>query len=166
MYLRVSTEDQHPENQMAELVDLAHRRGLDVAAVYTEKESAWQAGHQHEFARLLKDARRGRFQVLYVWALDRVTREGTLRLLQVIDTLHNFGVQLISLQESWTDCPPEYADILYAFAACMAKNESARRSARTKAGLERRRAQGIRLGRPAGSVDKKKRKKRSAAFRV
>ncbi len=68
---------------------------------------------------------------------------------------------MISLQESWTEAPGDLAEILYAIAGWVARMESQRRSERTKAGLARARGAGVRLGRPPGAKDKRRRKRRS-----
>jgi putative DNA-invertase from lambdoid prophage Rac len=70
-------------------------------------------------------------------------------------------VKVISYQESWTEAPGELGDLLYALTGWVARMESQRRSERTKAGLERAVAQGKKLGRPTGSRDRKKRKRRT-----
>jgi DNA invertase Pin-like site-specific DNA recombinase len=49
--------------------------------------------------------------------------------------------------------------VLVAFAGWMAERESARRSERIKAGLARRKAQGLPVGRKPGSTDKTPRRK-------
>jgi len=128
--------------------------------VYQETESAWKAGHQKVLAALLEDARKEKFDTLLVWALDRLSREGSLAILSLIHRLNTFGVKVISFQESWTEVPGELADVLYAIAGWVARMESQRRSERTKAGLERVRAAGKRLGRPAGSRDRRRRRRR------
>jgi DNA invertase Pin-like site-specific DNA recombinase len=52
------------------------------------------------------------------------------------------------------------AEILYAIAGWVARMESQRRSERTKAGMVRARTQGKVLGRPKGSKDRRKRRRR------
>ncbi len=99
-----------------------------------------------------------------VWALDRLSREGPLAILTLVDRLKSSGVKVLSYQESWTEAPGELAELLYALTGWVARMESQRRSERTKAGLARAVAQGQKLGRPKGSGDKKKRRKRSAKF--
>jgi DNA invertase Pin-like site-specific DNA recombinase len=128
--------------------------------VYEETETAWKAGHQKVLANLLEDARKQKFDTLLVWALDRLSREGSLAILSLIHRLKTFGVKVISFQESWTEVPGELADVLYAIAGWVARMESQRRSERTKAGLARVVAQGKKLGRPPGSMDKRKRRRR------
>lgn len=53
---------------------------------------------------------------------------------------------LLSVKESWLNASPEVQDVLVAFAGWMARQESQRRSERIKAGLARRRAQGLPVG--------------------
>lgn len=159
LYLRVSTSEQDATNQLPSLTDYATRRGFEIVHTYTETESAWKNGHQTELARLLEDARHGKFQVVMVWALDRLSREGALAILSLVDRLKRYGVKVISYQESWTEAPGELADILYAITGWVARMESKRRSERTKAGMERARLQGKPIGQRG--PDKKKRKRRT-----
>jgi DNA invertase Pin-like site-specific DNA recombinase len=161
VYARVSTDRQDAENQNLALHAWAERLGLEVVAIYQEDESAWKGGHQRELARLLRDAQRGRFQVVLVWALDRLSREGPLSILTLVNRLGRYGVKVLSYQEPWTEAPGELGELLLALTGWVARMESQRRSERTKAGLARVVAQGKRLGRPPGSKDRKRRKKRS-----
>jgi DNA invertase Pin-like site-specific DNA recombinase len=143
------------------LADWADQRGYEVVRVYQESETAWKAGHQRELARLIVDARKRKFQAVLVWALDRLSREGALAILSLAHKLSACGVKVISYQESWTEAPGELSELLYALTGWVAKMESQRRSERTKAGLARVVSQGKVLGRPKGSKDRRKRKKRA-----
>jgi putative DNA-invertase from lambdoid prophage Rac len=161
VYLRVSTKEQSVGNQLPALERWVADRGHQLVAVYSENESAWVSGHQRELARLVQDAKRGRFNFVLTWSLDRLSRQGSLAILSLVHKLSKYGVKVISHQESWTEAPGDLAEILYAIAGWVAQMESQRRSERTKAGLVRVKAAGVRLGRPPGSKDKKRRKKRS-----
>ncbi len=161
IYARVSTEDQTVDNQVAALEEWATQRGFEVSEYYLESESAWRKGHQTQLKQLLADSRRHKFDLVLVWALDRLSREGSAAILNLVNILKLYGVQVLSYQESWTEAPGEIGEILYAIAGWVAKMESERRSERTKAGLARVKAQGKRLGRPKGAKDKKKRKRRA-----
>jgi DNA invertase Pin-like site-specific DNA recombinase len=142
------------------LTDWATQRGWEIVKVYEERESAWKAGHQRELSRLLDDAGKRRFEAVIVFALDRLSREGPLAILTLVNRLKNCGVKVLSYQESWTEAPGDLADLLYALSGWVARMESQRRSERTKAGLARAVAQGKKLGRPPGSNDKRKRRRR------
>jgi len=43
--------------------------------VHAENESTWQAGHQHEWTRLMHDVESRGFNAVAVWALDKITRQ-------------------------------------------------------------------------------------------
>ena len=161
IYARVSTGQQDADNQIAVLKEWAKQRGFEDVHVYTETESAWRDGHQQELARLVRDARKGRFKFVLVWALDRLSRLGALSILSLIHRLAGYGVKVLSHQESWTEAPGDLAEVLYAIAGWVARMESQRRSERTKAGLVRVKAAGVRLGRPPGAKDKKRRRRRT-----
>lgn len=160
IYARVSTDLQDTDNQVMALEAWAKQRGFDVITVYRESESAWRQGHQKELAKLIIEARRQRFDIVLVWALDRLSREGAGAILNLIDTLK--PVRVFSYQEPWTEAPGVVADILYAITGWVAQMESQRRSERTRAGLAKAITNGRTLGRPVGSKDKKRRKKRIA----
>jgi len=160
IYSRVSTGQQDITNQSVVLSEWAKQRGFEVVKVYEEKESAWKSGHQRVLASLISDTRQRRFQAVLVWALDRLSREGALAILSLVNNLSSYGVKVISYQEGWTEAPGELAELLYALTGWVARMESQRRSERTRAGLARVKAQGKRLGRPPGSKDKRKRRRR------
>ena len=107
IYSRTSTTDQNPVNKSIVLTDWAGQRGYEVVMVYEEQESAWKAGHQRELSRLLEDARKRKFEAVLVWALDRLSREGPLAILSLVNRLKICGVKVLSYQESWTEAPGE-----------------------------------------------------------
>lgn len=161
IYARVSTNEQDTLNQIESLTKLAISKGIAVTKIYKENESAWKNGHQVEFARLINDADHYRFDCVLVWALDRISREGPLAVLKIIDRLKKNGVKLLSYQEPWTEAPGELGDLLYSLVAWVARMESQRRSERTRAGQDRARKEGKHMGRPPGKQDKKKRQRRT-----
>jgi len=165
IYSRVSTQEQSTNNQVLVLKDWCAHRGYELVETYQENESAWKAGHQRELSMLIDDAKKGKFNIVLVWSLDRLSREGALSILELINKFNKYGIKLLSYQESWTDAPGELADLLYALAGWVAKMESERRSERTKAGLARVRSEGKIIGRPKGSKDSKKRGRRGYLLR-
>ena len=130
---RVSDAGQHSENQFPDLIAWAQRRGLEVVVTYQFQDSAWKGAHQKQLTQVYRDARAGKFQVLLVWALDRLSREGQLATLEIVHRLGQSGVQVWSYQEPWTEAGGELLDLLLAIAGWVARMESTRRSERTKA---------------------------------
>lgn len=159
VWLRVSTGEQHAANQLPDLQAWAARRGWEAVKVYEVQESAWRGAHQKALSEVYQDARLGRFDVLLVWALDRLSREGIAATLEIIQRLGRHQVRVLSLQESWTEVEGPMQELLLSIVAWVARMESNRRSERTKAGLARAVAEGKKLGRPPGAKDTKKRKR-------
>ena len=107
IYSRVSTGQQDTTNQSVVLSEWAKQRGFEVVKVYEEEESAWKSGHQRVLASLIADTRQRRFQAVLVWALDRLSREGALAILSLVNKLSSCGIKVLSYQESWTEAPGE-----------------------------------------------------------
>jgi putative DNA-invertase from lambdoid prophage Rac len=146
LYLRVSTEQQDVENQRPELLAIARARGLEVLETYEETQSA--AKRRPVFDRMLADARRARFQVLLVWAIDRFGRSMIGNITDVLE-LDRLGVQIVSVREPWLDTTADdpVRKLLIMVFSWMAEQERARLVARTRAGMDRARAAGKRIGR-------------------
>ena len=165
VWLRVSTGHQDSDNQVPDLERFTAHHGYQVAETYTVSESAWNGGKDGgEYKRVLQqaldDAHAGKFSVLVVWALDRITREGAEGALRIIRKFRERGCTVVSVKESWLNGAPEVQDVLVAFAGWMAQQESTRRSERIKAaGLARRQAGGKPVGRQPGASNKKPRKR-------
>ncbi len=86
LYLRVSTVDQHPETQLLDLRQMAAQRGYEIVQEYSDRISGAKA-RRPGLDELMRDARRGRFDVVLVWACDRIARS-TRHLLEVLDGIH------------------------------------------------------------------------------
>src|SRR5205807_10140084 len=73
LYVRVSTVDQHPETQLFDLRQMAAQRGYHIVHEYTDRISGAKA-RRPGLDELMRDARHGRFEVVLVWASDRIAR--------------------------------------------------------------------------------------------
>lgn len=157
IYCRVSTSKQELENQLAALQAVAPQRGYEIVTVYTDVATG-KSEAREGFKRMLEDAARGKFQAVFVWALDRLSREGLGKTVYLIEHLDRLGVRVISYSEPYLDTTNELArNILLAVLATLAKAEREKISERTKAGLQRLKRQGRKLGRPALPEDMKAR---------
>ena len=98
LYLRVSTLDQHPETQLYDLRQMAAQRGYyQIVEEYTDMISGAKA-RRPGLDALMQDARRGRFDVVLVWACDRIARS-TKHFLDVLDELNRLNIEFISFRE-------------------------------------------------------------------
>jgi DNA invertase Pin-like site-specific DNA recombinase len=149
LYKRVSGAlGQTTSNQSPDLERLAAVRGLEIVEVFDEVMSA--AKVRPEFDRMLKAAHAGKFDVLLVWSLDRFGRSMVGNLQAVLE-LDRIGVKVVSVQEPWLDTGGPVRTLLVGIFSWIAEQERERLISRTKAGLDRARRQGKRLGRPPAS---------------
>jgi DNA invertase Pin-like site-specific DNA recombinase len=161
LYARVSKNDesQDPMNQVIPLRDYAKALGGEVVKEYIDLASG-SNGDRANFSQMFDDADKRKFDLLLVSALDRLTREGISNTLGYLERLKRNGVGLKTLQESWLDTRDEgVGQLLLAIFSWVAQQERKRIVERTKLGLQRARSEGKQLGRPAGSKDRKERRK-------
>jgi DNA invertase Pin-like site-specific DNA recombinase len=173
IYARVSTRDkQETLNQLAQLREFCQQQGWLVVAEYIDHESG-SVPSRAEFQKMLLHASQRKFDVLLFWALDRLTREGTLATLQYLERLTSYQVGYKSFTEPYLDSCGTFKDVVISLLATMAKQERLRMGERVLAGLQRARNQGKRLGRPPLRVLtpeevaklRKERKRTKASFR-
>src|SRR5713226_5769822 len=146
IYARVSTLDQEPENQLAELRRYAEARGW-TAVEYVDKGVSGAKDRRPALDRLIADATRRRFDVLLCWRLDRLGRN-LRHLVTLTEELHALGIAFVSLGEG-IDCTTPAGKLQLHILAALAEFERARIAERVRAGLARVRAAGRRLGRPS-----------------
>lgn len=154
IYARVSTKDksQEVDNQLVELRRFAGTQGWEIEAEYVDQETGRHAERKW-FKWMFEDAAKHRFDVVLFWSLDRLTREGALETLQHLNTLSSYGVGFRSFTESYLDSCGMFKDAVIAILGTIAKQESHRLSERVKAGLKRRKAQGLPIGRQKVILD-------------
>src|ERR1035441_1149343 len=91
LYTRVSSVDQHPETQLCDLRPLAAARGYEIVGEYNDTISGSKA-KRPALDQLMADPRRGRFDVVLVWAFDRVARS-VKHFLEILDDLNRLNVE-------------------------------------------------------------------------
>jgi len=103
---------------------------------YVLEESAYNGKHRTDLNEALHSARLGEFQVLLVWALDRLSREGVEATLAIMRQFRERGAMVWSMQLSWTETSDaRRAELLASIFAWMAAEESRQRSERVKAAI-------------------------------
>jgi DNA invertase Pin-like site-specific DNA recombinase len=139
-------------NQLEQLREFAKRQGWEITREYVDHESGSRADRA-EFKAMFQDASQGKFDVLLFWSLDRLSREGALATLKYLERLAAYRVSFRSLTEPYLDSLGVFGEGIIGLLACLAKQERLRISERTKAGLSRARAKGVKLGKRAKVVD-------------
>jgi DNA invertase Pin-like site-specific DNA recombinase len=155
LYARVSTNEgrQHLDNQLIKMRDFVERaspagRSMEVSAEYTDQESGGNP-RRTGLDNLMRDAAWHQFDRVLVFDLSRLTREGPAAAFAYIERLAKSGVEFWSLTEEHFRTSGPAGDLFIAIAAFIAREERKTKSLRVRAGLERARGQGKKLGRPA-----------------
>jgi DNA invertase Pin-like site-specific DNA recombinase len=151
LYLRVSTVDQHPETQLHDLRQMAEQRGYQIVHEYTDRISGTKA-RRPGLDQMMHDARRGRFDVVMVWASDRIARS-VKHFLEVLDDLHRFDVEFLSFREN-IDTGGALGRAITVIIAAIAELERNLIIERVRAGMRRARLEGRQIGRAPLTVDR------------
>jgi len=151
LYLRVSSVDQHPETQLYDLRAMAQQRGFQIVADYTDRISGTKA-RRPGLDELLRDARRGRFQVLLVWASDRIARS-VRHFLEVLDELNHLNIEFVSFRENLDTGGPLGRTFVIVIGA-IAELERNLIIERVRAGMRRARLEARHIGRRPLDIDR------------
>jgi len=144
LYMRVSTLDQHPETQLYDLRQMASQRGYEIVAEFTDKISGAKA-RRPGLDQMMTDARRGRFDVVLVWASDRIARS-VKHFLEVLDELSRLQIEYVSFRENIDTGGPLGRAIVIIIGA-VAELERNLIIERVRAGMRRARLEGQHIGR-------------------
>ena len=160
IYRRVSTSGQDAENQRADCERIALARGWSLFDDYEDVASG--AKRRPVWDEVLEHCRRGEYQAVVVWALDRIGRS-RVQVAHDLAKLFRSGVDVVSVKDAWLDqAKGPLRDLLVQILGWVAEGERARLIERTNAGLARARAAGKTLGRPHVRIDLEALQKRLA----
>ena len=151
LYLRVSTLDQHPETQLYDLRQMAQQRGYQIVEEYTDRISGAKA-RRPGLDALMRDARRGRFDVVLVWASDRIARS-VKHFLDVLDELNRLNIEFISFREQIDTGGPLGRAVVVIIGA-IAELERNLIVERVRAGMRRAKLEGRHIGRKPLVLDR------------
>ena len=148
IYARVSTSDgqQDTETQLMPLRDFCIAQEWDVFDEYIDHAPANDLAHRTQWRKLLDDAAKRRFKMVVVFKLDRAFRS----VKHMHDTLAAWeivGVSFKSYREQF-DTSTALGRLLLNLLASLAEFELELIRERVKAGMDRARRQGKRIGRP------------------
>jgi DNA invertase Pin-like site-specific DNA recombinase len=148
--MRVSTVDQHPETQLLDLRQMAAQRGYEIVREYTDRISGAKA-RRPGLDEMMRDARRGRFDVVLVWASDRIARS-VKHFLEVLDELNRLNIEFVSFREQ-IDTGGPLGRALVVIVGAIAELERSLIIERVRAGMRRARLEGRHIGRKPLELD-------------
>jgi DNA invertase Pin-like site-specific DNA recombinase len=144
LYMRVSTFEQHPETQLYDLRQMAAQRGYQIVEEYTDTISGAKV-KRPGLDTMMRDGRRGQFEVVLVWASDRIARS-VKHFLDVLDELNRLNIEFISFREQIDTGGPLGRAVVVIIGA-IAELERNLIIERVRAGMRRARLEGRHIGR-------------------
>jgi DNA invertase Pin-like site-specific DNA recombinase len=143
-YCRVSTDEQSLDRQVDELREFVARMKWEMVAEYADKLSGAQRSRPGLDA-MMEAAERREFDVLTVWALDRVGRS-TLHTLEVVEKLDALGIHFRSYTQGAIDTTSPTGKLVLTILAGVAEMERSQIRERVRSGLAAAKRRGVRLG--------------------
>jgi DNA invertase Pin-like site-specific DNA recombinase len=143
-------EPQNPQNQLMRLMAYSNERGWDIAGQYVDKALGADA-NRPQLRQMLNDARARRLGLVLTTKIDRIARS-SLDLKQIVAELEGRGIKFECTDQPFSTNTP-IGKLLFGILGEIAEFERSLIVERTKAGLDRARAQGKQLGRPLKRVD-------------
>lgn len=146
LYARVSTNDQTCENQLLELRRYVAARAWSVGLEFVDTGVSGARDSRPELDRLMLAARRREVDAVICWSLDRLGR--TMKhLVTCLEEWQSLGVAFVSVKEGLDYTTPA-GRLYFHVMAALAEFERERVRERVVAGIARRRAEGLPIGRP------------------
>jgi DNA invertase Pin-like site-specific DNA recombinase len=151
LYARVSTDGQTTDNQLNELREVAARHGWQIVEEFVDHGISGAKGRDKRpaFDRMCKAAVRKEFDLIAAWSVDRLGRS-LQHLVTFLSELHAKDVGLYLHQQA-VDTTTPAGRALFQMMGVFAEFERSMIQERVKAGLQRAKSQGKRLGRPTVS---------------
>jgi DNA invertase Pin-like site-specific DNA recombinase len=151
LYFRLN-QVENVENQLIQLRDLSAKRGYQIIGEYIDRISGVKS-RRPGLDALIKDSRRGKFDLVFVSGFDGIARS-VRDFLQVLHELDNAGVGFVSAREAIDTSGPMGRVISTLIEAISALERDLLRE-RVRQGIARRRLMGLPVGRqPRQDIDR------------
>jgi len=129
------------------LREFAVNQGWEVLREYVDQAPANDLAHRYAWRDLLEDASKRRVDLVLLWRMDRGFRS-VLDAATTLERLRAWGIGLRSYSEPWLDTTSPFGEALYYITVAYAQLEREVLRERIKAGMDRARRKGQRIGRP------------------
>lgn len=137
IYIRTSTEDQNPENQLKDCLSLLKN---DEYEIIEDKQSAWKEHKEREgFNKVKNEIKKQKLQKLIVWDLDRIyrNRKNLVDFFKLCEInkcqIHSFRqkwlIQINEMPSPWNEI---IQDLMIQIIGWLAQDESDKKSERIR----------------------------------
>ena len=148
-YIRVSTDRQTVENQRFEIVEFAKRNSLEIDSWIEETVSGTIRPENRELGRLLDSIQKD--DLIICSELSRLGRS-LFMIMSILNKLMEKGARVWTIKDGYRLGDDIQSKVLAFAFGLSAEIERNLISQRTKEALERKKAEGQKLGRPKGSL--------------
>lgn len=141
VYIRTSTEDQNPENQLKDCLTLV----TGDYEVIEEKQSAYKDNQRERFEEIIKGIRNGNIKSVVCWDWDRLFRNRK-KLKEFFELCRVYKCEIHSFRQKWYDdlykIPSPFDEIIKEIVlnlmGWLAEDESKKKSERVKLAVRRK----------------------------
>jgi len=152
-YCRVSTTEQNTDSQLEAIRKYCSNQGWEIAKVYKDEGVSGAKDDRPALNELKKDClnqKRG-WTAIVVFRFDRMARS-TQHLLECLNLFQKHKIDFISINEG-IDTSTSVGRMVFTFLGGIAEFERAIIRERVTSGIERAKAQGVKIGRPRAGFD-------------
>jgi DNA invertase Pin-like site-specific DNA recombinase len=146
IYARVSTNDQTTQNQVLVLRELAESQDATVVFEFLDNGISGVKKDREALNAMLNAAKSRKFETLYVYSIDRLSRS-VKNLLETVETLNNLGITIVFKREN-IDTQTAMGQFFLTVLGAMGSWEREVTISRINAGIARAKAEGKKMGRP------------------
>jgi len=144
IYLRTSTEEQNPQNQLEACQQLTQKLNLQDYEVFEEKLSGWKDIQREVFESIKKAIQKREVSSLIVWDLDRLYRNRK-KLIEFFEFCKIYNCKIYSVRQEWLESlnkiQEPFNDIMHSLMlqimGWLAEEESNKKSERVKIAVRR-----------------------------
>lgn len=151
-YARVSTRDQNLDTQVSQIKRLCEFRGFNLINIYEETASGKNTDRS-AFQQMLKDlsVNPHGVEAVIVYKLDRIGRSLS-DLMKTIQWFKEQGIGLVFIADSIDTTTPQ-GRLFFHITGAFSEYEREIIIERTRAGMQRAKAEGVKMGQPRKSID-------------
>lgn len=158
IYLRTSTEEQNPENQLKDCLNINKYGDYELIE---EKQSAFKDKNRIKFNEVLKLIKQRKVNHLIVWDLDRIYRNRK-KLIEFFELCKIYNCKIHSFRQEWLEelhkIPEPFNEIMFnlmlQIMGWLAEEESIKKSDRVKNAI-RKNKKGITISRKGNKWGRK-----------